>query len=397
MKKNYTIYYGLIFAVYSIGFVTMSAFSSVFLLDAGFTNGQVGTLLAIGGLLAASLQPFTGSLIDHNPKVSTRGVLLLLSALIVVLGLAIILIPNKSFGLNAALYGAAILCLMLAQPFLNELSMEAVNSGLKINYGISRSIGSLGYAAGSYVFGMITASVGAKSIPVAFAIALFVLSVILCFCPKTKAVESKSLSTTEEPSKTSSGNPLTFLLHYKRFAAMLVGLVLIYFSHSLINTFALQIVTPKGGNSESMGTAAAIAAICELITTMLFVFYMKHVKLHLLLKISGIFFVAKTYLSLAVTSVTGFYLVQVLQMFGWGLISVGIVYYVNYLVGDNDKAKGQAFAGMSFTVASVLATFLGGRVIDAFGVDKMLLLGTVSAAIGTVILWLTAKDVTSRR
>lgn len=41
-KKNVTLYYGLIMAVYSVGFVTMSAFSSVYLLDAGLSNAGVG-------------------------------------------------------------------------------------------------------------------------------------------------------------------------------------------------------------------------------------------------------------------------------------------------------------------------------------------------------------------
>lgn len=50
-KANVTIYYGLIMAIYSIGFVTMSAFSSVFLLNAGLSNGGVGILLALGAVI----------------------------------------------------------------------------------------------------------------------------------------------------------------------------------------------------------------------------------------------------------------------------------------------------------------------------------------------------------
>lgn len=396
-KKNLTIYYGLIMAIYSLGFVTMSAFSSVFLLDVGFSNGQVGTLLALGGLLAALLQPLTGSLIDKNPKVSTRKVVLLLSAAIVAIGLLIIFIPGKTLAINAVLYCLAILCLMLAQPFMNALGMEALNSGYSLNFGVSRAMGSLGYAMGSYVFGIITVAVGPKSIPIAFAIALFVLSLILFFYPNTGNSKESDIkeSVKEEMSqeKTRVENPLLFLGRYKNFSVMLIGLVLIYFSHSLLNTFALQVLVPKGGNSESMGTASAIAAICELITTLLFVFYMKRIKLNLLLKISGVFFTVKTLLSLLVTSVNAFYLVQTLQMFGWGLLYTGVVFYVNFLVGEEDKAKGQAFAGMSYTVASVLATFFGGFIIDALGVDMMLIMGTVSSFIGTVILWITCKQV----
>lgn len=51
-----------------------------------------------------------------------------------------------------------------------------------------------------------------------------------------------------------------------------------------------------------MGTAAAIAAVCELTTTLLFSFYMKKFKLSTLIKISSIFFILKTLFSLLTKS-----------------------------------------------------------------------------------------------
>lgn len=392
-KKNLTILFGLVMAIYSVGFVTLSAFSSVFLLDVGLSSGQIGVLLAIGSILAVVLQPLAGSLIDKNPRITSREVLLALSGVVVWLGLLIILIPKQSLALSAILYCGAILGLMLAQPFLNSFGMEAVNEaakmGYKFNFGVGRSMGSLGYAAGSFLFGKISVAIGPRSIPFAFSLAFFVLSFLLITYPKL------SVTKEAEPSqkKVEFENPLLFFGRYKRFSVMLIGLVFIYFSHSLINTFALQVVVPKGGDSGSMGTASAIAAGCELITTLLFIYYMRKVKLHILLKISGVFFVLKIFFSLVVTNVTQFYLIQALQMFGWGLIAIGIVYYVDLIVSEGDRAKGQAFAGMSFTVASVIANFLGGFLIDTLGVDMMLVVGTISALLGTVILWITCKEV----
>lgn len=75
---------------------------------------------------------------------------------------------------------------------------------------------------------------------------------------------SQTLDT--HPARTKIGNPDLFLAKYKKYAIMLIGLTLIYFSHTVINTFSLQIITPKGGTSADMGTAAAIAAVCELTT-----------------------------------------------------------------------------------------------------------------------------------
>lgn len=389
-KKNATIYYGLIMATYSIGYVTMSAFSSVFLLDAGLSNAAVGILLAVGALVAVACQPIVGALIDRKPKISSRGTLLFLSALVVCFGVLIILIPNKSIMVTSLLYGTTIFLLMLAQPFLNALGMDAVNLGYPINFGVGRSLGSLGYAVGSYVFGIISVMAGPKSIPIAFSIAFLTVSFLLLIYPvkyddiKVKKCEKEDLV---------KENPFLFLGRYKRLLVILIGLILIYFSHSLLNTYALQIVTPKGGTSGDMGTASAIAAVCELITTLFFAFYMRKIKLHIILKISGAFFTLKILFSLLVTSVPAFFLIQGFQMFGWGFMAVGIVYYVNDLVGENDKAQGQAYAGMSFTIASVLANFIGGYLIDAFSVNTMLLVGTISSLIGTIILCFSANEI----
>lgn len=395
MKKNVTIYYSLIMAVYSIGFVAMSAFANFYLLNNGLTSGNIGILLAVCSLVSVFLEPMVGALIDRNPRISTKGVLLVLGAIVVVTGLLILFIPNKSVGLNAALYGLSTMLLLLAQPFVSALGMDAVNYDYPINFGVGRGMGSLGYAAGSFMFGRISVIFGPKCVPVSFSIAFGLLCVLLCIYPVKKdmaALTSTSKdSNGSKSSKKQGDNPLLFLVKYKRFSVILIGLILIYFSHALINTFTLQIVEPKGGTSATMGTASAIAAVCELVTTLLFSLYMKRIRLDIIIKISGIFFTLKTLFSFIVTNVPAFYLIQGFQMFGWGFMAVGIIYYVNSLVDDTDKAQGQAYAGMALTIANVLASSIGGNIIDFYGVNVMLITGSISAAVGTILLWFVLK------
>lgn len=391
-KQNVTIFYGLVMATYSVGFVTMSAFSSLYLLDIGLTNSAVGVLLAIASMVSVALQPIVGILIDKNPKISTKTVLLVLGFLVAVLGVLIILMQGKSIGLITGLYGTGIMVLMLAQPFLNALGMDAINYGYPINFGVGRSMGSLGYALGSFAFGRISVITGPKSVPVVFSTAFFVLCIMLFICPIKKDLTMLQKKSEDADAKTKN-SPIAFVKRYKRFAVLLLSMIFVYFSHSLINSFTLQIVMPKNGTSADMGTATAIAAVCELITMIIFPFYMKHIKLHNILRIGSVFFVLKILFSFIVPNMIWFFIIQGFQMFGWGFMSMGIVYYVNNIVGDYDKAQGQAYAGMSFTTASVLATFLGGYMIDNIGVSKMLLVGTAVAAVGTVILWFAVEEI----
>lgn len=394
MKKNVTVYYSLIMALYSIGFVAMSAFSSFYLLNNGLSSGAIGILIAVSSLVAVGLEPVIGALIDRTRRVSTKGVMLVIGVCIVILGLLILFIPNKSTALNTTLYGISMLLLMLSQPFVSTLGMDAINYGYPINFGVGRGMGSLGYALGSFVFGRISVVFGPRSVPIAFSTAFGVLCIILFLYPVKKEFRP---ATSEGGKHGTHSSPFLFLLKYKRLAIILIGLILIYFSHSLINVFTLQIVEPKGGTSATMGTSSAIAAVCELITTLLFAFYMKKIKLHLIIKISGVFFTLKILFSYIVTNVPAFYAIQGLQMFGWGFMSIGIIYYVNSMVDDCDKAQGQAYAGMALTIANVLASSVGGNIIDKFGINTMLLTGTTASAIGTVILWVVMKEIKQKQ
>ena len=388
MKNDVTVHYGLSVAVYSLGYVAMSAFSSLYLLDKGFTNGQIGILLAIASLVSVALQPVAGALIDRNPKVSTKGVLLSIASVILVMGIVLLVFPNMGFESTSIIYGLSIMLLMLGQPFINALGTDAINYGYKINLGAGRSLGSLGYAIGSFAFGRISVIFGPKSVPSVFSIAFFVFSLILVFYPVKKDI-ALQVSDDNKPKE----SPFLFLIKYKRFTVTLFGLILVYFSHSLINTFALQVVTTKGGTSGDMGTASAIAAGCELITAFFFFWYMKHIKLSTIIKVSGVFFTLKIFFSFLVPNVITFYLIQALQMFGWGFMAIGVVVYVNALVGNDDKAQGQAYAGMAYTIACVIATSLGGVILDKFGVNMMLITGTILSALGTIILWFSVEDV----
>ncbi len=382
-RKNVTIYYGLIMAIYSVGYVAMSAFSSLYLLDIGLSNKAVGILLAIASMVSVLLQPPVGAMIDRNPRISTKKVLLVIGIFILALGIVLIALNGENLKTTTLIYGITTMLLMLAQPFLNALGMDAINFGYKINFGLGRSMGSLGYALGSAAFGRISVMVGPKSVPIAFSIAFAVMCILLVVYPVKKPENVAS------GSKEKAENPFLLLGKYKRFAVMLIGLMLVYLSHVLINTFSLQIVLTKNGNSSDMGTAASIAAICELITLLLFPLYLKRFKLESMLKVSCFFFVLKIFASFLVPNVILFYLIQVLQMFGWGIMSMGIVYYVNNLVSDHDKAQGQAYAGMAYTIASVIGTFAGGNIIDLYGVNSMLIVGTVLALAGSIVVLFT--------
>ena len=382
-SKNVTLNYALVQATYWMGFAAVSAFSSVYMLSVGINNSVIGMTLSLGALASALIQPFVGVLIDSNEKFSTKKVLLFASSLIALVSLFLYPVSKGVPSIVPLLYGVMICMLQLAQPFENSIGMESINDGHKLSFGPARAMGSIGYAFISYVLGKAADTLGSGIVPlfIALSFGLGVLSLIIY--PNRENTIKDNTANTEKKSV------FGFLNRYKTFSIMLIGLVLIYFSHILLNSFSLQIIIPKGGNSSHMGIATAIQASTELVPMFLFPIIIKKIKMGNLLKFSSMFFALKIIATYLAKNVTSYYLSQGCQMFGFGIMAIALVYYVNDLVDESDRAQGQAFAGMALTIASVIGSFVGGTIIDKFGVDTLLIIGIILACLGLIIFWTT--------
>lgn len=389
MKMKVNVYYALVQCSYWMGYAALGGFTSAYLLNAGLDNGVIGIILAIAGALAALVSPFVGQIIDRNERINNKFVLLIMTGMVTVLSLVISFWTGKPPLVEGILFGAGTFILLLSQPFTSALAMATINSGYHLDFGPTRAMGALGYAVASAIIGQMTARFGITLIPTVSAVLFFLTVIMLVIYP----VKEKNEVIEQESNKTSA---LDFLKKYKLFSVMLVGMTLLYFSHMLINTFVFQIIQTKGGDSDSMGIAIAIAAVCETFTMIFLNFYISKLKLYNIIRFSGISFILKILLSFVVPNVGWFYVIQIFQMFGWGFLAPGMVVYVNELVEENDKAQGQAFAGMTLTFGNVFAALFGGILIEAKGVNYMLVFGTIIAVLGSVVLWISTKPTANK-
>ncbi len=144
-------------------------------------------------------------------------------------------------------------------------------------------------------------------------------------------------------------------------------------SHSLINSFNYQIAMAKGGGSGEMGNAMTISAVSELPTMFLFGYLLKKKSSVFWFRLSGLFFVLKSIGTFLAFNIPTYYAVQPFQMFGWALINVACVYYVDGIMEPQDSIKGQAYMAMTITAGNVMSSLFGGWLIDAAGVGAMLI------------------------
>ena len=195
--KNLTPLYAFIQGLYWMNFAAIMGYSGFYLLGSGFSNTEIGIIIAIAGILSAVLQPVLASYADRPESPSLKKFLQLLLVLQLILGISLLFC--KSILLTGVVYGCGVTLLQLLTPFINSLGMESINQGHNVNFGIARGMGSVAYAALSYVLGIITSRTGITAVPVCIMIVTLVLMGCLALFPFTK---SSSVPTGDNSKKT---------------------------------------------------------------------------------------------------------------------------------------------------------------------------------------------------
>jgi PPP family 3-phenylpropionic acid transporter len=109
--------------------------------------------------------------------------------------------------------------------------------------------------------------------------------------------------------------------------------------------------------------------------------------------VMAIFFVMFKSACMLIPVLSVILLVQLLQMFGYGLFLPSSVYYVNENVPVVDRVRGQAIMMMSSTgLGGVFGNVIAGKVIDLGGVQMLIVFcvicGVIASALAvTALVW----------
>lgn len=372
--QNRTVGFSAVQGFFWMGHATIIGYCSVFLSQAGFDNRSIGFLIAAAGLLSALLQPVVAAYADRRGSLPLKWIICIFSACSLACAIALRLAPRQKL-LAGLCYGSCMVLLQLTTPLVNALGMATVNGGERLNFGIARGFGSLGYAAAAYAIGALTRRYGAAMVPVCIGAGLICLLLATAGYREPLRSEGKRAETAAQGS---------FLRRYPRFCGTLVGLVLLFISHAVLNSFTFQIVTDKGGDSRDMGAAMALASVVELPVMFLFGRMQKKLPCHIWFRASGVFFLLKTLGTWLCTGMTGFFAVQLLQMGGFALMTISSVYYINSVMSPGDRVKGQACYTVTMTLGNVLGAVAAGWILDFLGVSAMLLFATACALGGAL-------------
>ncbi len=376
--------YSLIQGSYWACYAVINTYASVYLLFRGFSNTQIGVIISLSSVLSALLQPLVSRVADHLRRMPLRQFTALLILLQLPAGLLLLLLPGHLP--QTLLYSLLLILIQLVLPLCSALGMACLNHGLTMDFGTARAGGSISFGVFSALCGQLVLWCGEQSLPVAMTVLnlLFFLSVLTF---RWRAVEEAPRPVpAEDPSAGATGSR-PFLLQYRGMVWVLVGVVCLLISHNVLNTFAIQIITPLGGDSGQMGTMILIQALVELPVMFLFTWMLKKANSRLWLRLSGIGFFLHAFGTLLSPNVLGIYLSQIFEMPGYAVLTLASIYFVNETVREDQRVQGQAWFAMAMTLGNVLSSFFGGMLLDWGGATILLVFASAAGAVGMLLFW----------
>ena len=403
MERNLNISYAGIQATYWMVYAVVGSFASVFLLARGYSNSEIGVILAVANVVAVVLQPMVADFADRSKKISLVGLIELMTIIMLVFMAGLFVFQQKSLALSV------IFLMLLAwhtslQPLINSLNFKLEESGLKINFGVARSMGSLAYSILCAFMGTLVEKYSVSIMPVS-GVAVILMLMVSVFATKKmfdKAIAAKIArgevaAVTAEAAKAADEveeiNLIDFLKRNKVFLILNIGVLGIFFSNNVLNNYMIQIVTNVGGDSEDMGRILSIMAFLEIPLMVCAGALRKKFSCELMLKIAAIGFTVKIALHYVATSVAMVYFAQIFQLISFGLFLPVMVMFINEVMSKGEAVKGQAFFTMMSTVASIVGSLIGGVILDLSGAKMLTLIATIITAAGTVILIMSVDKV----
>lgn len=377
--------YQLMYFAYSAG---TSAFAATYLLSKGLSATQIGTLLATSNLLSCFAQPLIGDLVDRIkgfviPKIVT-GIFTGVSICILAIQFL-----NPPVGLIGVLYGIILFLSQLTNSLNNSLCAYYTNRGCAINYGIGQGVGSFSFSVASLGFGYIMAWFGTDSmIWTVFILAIALIITVLGY-PKVEGdFEFQNILQKEKDERVSI---LVFFRKYKMFVATMVGVMFVSMCHYMSENYFIAIFENIGGGSEDVGIAMFVACLSAVPFFLCFEKLRLKIDIYFFMKIAGVCFMIKTFLLITATQVWHIYLIQLMQTVTYAALYQPLYYMARRRISEADLVKGQAVAISMYTLGGACGSFVGGRMLDAYGVTTMLWLAFVMAFAGTVIINLTLR------
>ncbi|MZK54383.1 MFS transporter [Coprobacillus sp. BIOML-A1] len=241
--KNSYLSYFLMYNFYYLSWAIFSALISIYLLDKGFKASEVSLVVSTSFLTSMIFQPVIGMFSDRYDVKKVNFVLFTLAGI----------------GGLAFMFASSLITITIGYSFVLTLIngtnpvMEKIASSSPYQYGKIRIWGTIGYATGSWLAGMIYQLISPSAIFICF-----IITMILCIIGLLGTQTPSELGqNNEEKTKTSTLFHNYKYLYYLIIAAIFQGIT------NMANTYIPAMFQNDGLKVSLVSTILSFAVLCE--------------------------------------------------------------------------------------------------------------------------------------
>ena len=362
--------YVILFFFYDLAFALFSALISVYLIGKGYSASQVSLLISAASLANMVTQPIIGNLTE---RFGMRPVnMVLFGASCFAAGL-FVMAPN--FAIIVIAYALMNLIMNGVNPVVERMATSSPYS-----YGSVRMWGSIGFAAGTQLTGLLYDHIAPVAPYVAFIFAM--LLAILGFWgtnPRVPEAETANIENDGEPVSTKD------LLTNKLFLYYLVLQVLFAAVTGAAYSFCAAYLTDKGLDASLASTFVAVAALIEIPLLLFSSKFMDKISNKALLL--GVF--AMVVIEMVIYGLNmPLPLIIVATFIGRhppAIINIMTnMKVVNTIVDPRQQITGLALVKTCQSFGTIISNNIGGRIADAAGYPAMFMFLLAMIAVGLV-------------
>ncbi len=392
----------------------------------GLSPQEIGTLLMVYVLMAVVSMPLMGYLTDNY--VSDK---LMIRVNLVVSGLSSIafFLVDKTFTNMLVIIAVWSFSFKPIVNLVESYTYKLINEGDPIDYGIVRSMGSLGFAVGAYAMGVIIDETSFNSLfimQVTGIIASFIAFSVFyrkidkhnCYenvceiapveVPETIAEVIEDFSEIKEhikedieefkeELKDAKPNAIKLLLKNRDYVFLIIGGFFINAAVSLHYTYVPLLLEENGATAGQIGTAFSLMALVEVPVIAFIRKIQRRILPSTLIIVAGFVYMFRMIMVVNYPTVEMFMLMGLLQSLSLCFCSPNYIYMMNNIV-ERDITSTAILTGFTiiYNLSAVFTMYFGGYFIEMYGFSEVLKYDWVFALIGTTIYILNFKIIKNK-
>ena len=381
--------YSILNFFYWAATATVCSFCSAFLLPLGFSSFEIGLIMSFGNAGSVLLQAPLADFTDRTKQYTITRILAAAAGLLLLLSGLLLALRGRSLFL-AVFYTLAYIVHVSMVPLLNELNYRLSKAGYEMNFGAARAIGSLGYSIMCALAGFAAESFGTRIYPVLTILVVLVILGILAVLGRL--LGPYGCGAGKPSGRESSENMSAFIRTHRNLFMVSIGSLFLMFNTTIMSSYLLQIVMDVGGGEKEMGLGLSLAAFMEIPVMFFYQRLRKRYPVKTLLRASGIGYILKHGILFLAGAYPLVLVSQAFQSVSFALFLPSSVDYAHEHTEDADSVKGQALMTIAGNAAGLLASLMGGFVIDIFGVRVLLLVCVAMSVLGTVLIFIYTRE-----